>query len=132
MLPLPQDRPPPIAHSVRYTAPVPKDAAVESARQLLEENLTRKQRRSYKAKGYFEVEGASGIVYRIERGETSNVLEMGGGRWCARFKHVAVRTDNCNCEHCRTMIPIEDLLLAEKLLIEADEMLFRATAISSS
>lgn len=89
----------------------------ERARRLLRALLTAPQRASLDSCGWFEVRGSRGGRYRIEQGSTANVLELdAAGR--PRYR--------C-CAHPGIHIPDEDIMLAQKLLIETDEPLWSRT-----
>lgn len=87
-------------------------AARDRAEQLLVEHLTPQQREQLRANGYFEVEVA-GKTYRIRRGRAGNVRQVIEGREKLQL-----------CIHPTEMVPDADTMLAQKLLLEADEESF--------
>ena len=85
------------------------------ARELLREHLNEAQREQYERAGSFMVVAQSGRRYRIRTATTSNVRdETEGADYCMQF-----RSD----PQCLS-IPLEDLMLAQKLLLECDEPQF--------
>jgi hypothetical protein len=93
------------------------------ARALLREHLDETQREHFERAGSFIVVAQSGRRYRIRAANTSNVRdETDGANYCVQF-----RSD----PQCLS-IPLEDLLLAQKLLLECDETQFLRIANKSS
>ncbi len=89
------------------------------ARELLREHLNEAQREQYERAGSFMVVAQSGRRYRIRTATTSNVRdETEGADYCMQF-----RSD----PQCLS-IPLEDLMLAQKLLLECDELQFLRVA----
>jgi hypothetical protein len=85
------------------------------ARDLLREHLNETQREQFERAGSFVVVAQSGRRYRIRTATTSNVRdEAEGADYCMQF-----RSD----PQCLS-IPLEDLLLAQKVLLECDEPQF--------
>jgi len=85
------------------------------ARQLLRAHLNETQREQFEGAGSFVVVAPSGRRYRIRSATTSNVRdEAEGAEYCMQF-----RSD----PQCLS-IPLEDLMLAQKLLLECDEPQF--------
>jgi hypothetical protein len=85
------------------------------ARELLREHLSETQREQFERAGSFIVVAQSGRRYRIRTATTSNVRdETEGADYCMQF-----RSD----PQCLS-IPLEDLLLAQKVLLECDEPQF--------
>lgn len=117
---------------------MPTAAEHARAAALLDRELDDDQRRSLKLFNYFHVTAPSGRTYRLTaRSGSYNVREVfpgneGYGLWCLRFarQKVSEFPTECRCERCRELIPLEDLLLVEKLLIEQDENGFRDTAVA--
>lgn len=89
------------------------DAANARARDLLERHLSPAQLESFRALGTFDVRAASGHRYRIEQGRTVNVTRDDGASFCAVARGVPL------CDH----------LLAQKMMLEADEEAFLAVAV---
>ena len=86
-----------------------RKTAVAAAEKLLHEHLEESQREALKEHGHFEVVGASGKRYRIERGHSGNIVDFEGRRRL--------------CVHPFD-VPDQDAMLAQKLWIEtADEEL---------
>jgi hypothetical protein len=82
--------------------------AKRRAHRLFLSKLSERQRRSWESNGDFEVTGTSGGAYTISSYGTFNIR-------------------NCGDEFCvlvEANIPVYDKLLAQRLLIEADENLF--------
>lgn len=93
-------------------------AAQKRARSLLLRLLSRDQARDYDEHQWFQLQARSGRVYRIHRGRTRNVVEIGGdGSGIRRF-----------CIHPEEYVPDEDTMLAQKLMLENDEERFLAIA----
>lgn len=91
------------------------------ARELLEENLSWRQRRQLRKHRWFLVRGSEGGTYRIRRGWVRNVEEV--TRWWKDHENTW-----CGGFSAWRGFPIEDHLLAQKLLIERDEGEFRTLA----
>lgn len=89
-------------------------AAVARAEAILRENLTPTQRRALDRWGGFKVIAGSGKTYRIDRGQSGNVKELG------RSRVGAARVVASYCIH-PTGLPTADVMLAQKLLLEANE-----------
>lgn len=93
------------------------DAASDRARQLLESLLSNEQLVSLRVHRYFDVIAPSGNRYRIYEGSHGNValLEDGGRE---------------ECRYCAQPdgVPTADMMLAQKLQLEADEQGFLAVA----
>jgi hypothetical protein len=92
--------------------------AQERARQLLWEHLSEPQRAELDTTGTFVVVARSGRQYRITAATTFNVEDERGNDYCIQF-----RTDR----QCRG-VPVEDLMLAQKVLLECDEAEFLRVA----
>lgn len=83
--------------------------AVRRAEKLLDAHLTHKQRRELKKKKLFHVRGQDGNLYQITHYGHQNVFQIEGGRRIRQF-----------CAVSSGQVPIADLLLAQKFLIESD------------
>lgn len=84
-------------------------SARRRARSLLHRHLTREQRWDLRGSHSFEVVGQDGRAYQITEGSCNNVFLLEGGE--RRFRLCVVAKVN---------IPIYDLMLAQKLMIESD------------
>jgi hypothetical protein len=95
--------------------PVPSDHAAET---LLRESLTPAEYRQLCSRAYLEVPSPhhTGRVYRVPRGP-GQVLVVEHGRVCERL-----------CLQPVEALPEGDVILLHKLLIEADEPTYLATA----
>jgi hypothetical protein len=86
--------------------------ARKRAKRLLRSHLDLTQRRELKRKGHFDVLGSKGNVYRIAASYPYNV----------RLAGEAMRSRIFFClEPDDPEIPLEDVLLAQKLMLESDE-----------
>lgn len=94
-----------------------REAAEARAEALLHENLDSVQREDLEKKRYFHVRAKSGRWYRICVGVAGNVYRIENGREVEKF-----------CIHPPDSYPTPDVMLAQKLLLEADEDAFRRTA----
>jgi hypothetical protein len=96
-----------------------RDAADKRAERLLLQFLNPDQEVQYRKDRYFEVLSKDGTRrYRIRRGWAGNVTVIDlKGREVEKL-----------CIHPDISVPQEDNLLAQKLLLEADEEEFRRTA----
>lgn len=93
----------------------PRRVAHKQARSLLASCLTNQQRAEFEDHEYFDViGGASGRTYRIHSCRTANVhaLDRHG------------RPLRAYCAVLRRGVPVEDQMLAQKLLLETDERRF--------
>ena len=90
-------------------------SASKRARQLLLENLDKKQKKDYTKNRQFKVIGSLGGKYTITHKNQINVIDAAG---------------NALCVVTRDLVPTEDLLLVQKLLIETDEDEFLRVAIN--
>jgi hypothetical protein len=96
---------------LREDAGLPREAC-RRARGLFFAKLDRKQRWSWLVRRRFEVRGSAGRRYTI-----------------AAYRPFNISTDDAVfCVQVNGRIPVYDKLLAQKLLIEADETLFLAHA----
>ena len=91
--------------------------AKKKARALLDENLTEEQRKCFEAHGYF-YQQIGGRRYKINLGRSGNVFEVD--------KHDKPITRFCI--HPSMDVPDEDTVLAQKLLLLANEDEFRRVA----
>ncbi len=82
------------------------------ARILLEENLSADQRAQLHDNDWFEVVTPKG-TYRIHNGRSGNVTRFRDGRATDRY-----------CIHPTELVPNEDTMLAQKLLLDHDEDAF--------
>lgn len=90
-------------------------AARTRASALLRNHLDETQRDEFERQGRFRLVAASGHRYRIKGSPTFNVRdETLGVDYCIHFR------SDPDCWR----IPIEDLMLAQKLLLECDEPAF--------
>jgi hypothetical protein len=96
-----------------------RDEADKRATALLAQFLNEHQRKQFEKDRFFEVLSRCGTRrYRISRGLAGNVTVFDPqGRAVERL-----------CIHTEPNLPLEDNLLAQKLLLEADEEKFRKTA----
>ena len=93
------------------------EAARRRARALLRAHLSPAQREELERWAAFSVVAQSGRRYRITSVAPFNVRdEAAGNDYCLQFGYES------------SGVPIEDLMLAEKLLLECDEAAFLATA----
>jgi hypothetical protein len=97
--------------------------AEAKAKKLLEECLTPVQKRAFRRWGTIPVVAESGKRYRIEKGWSGNVVELERGKVQARY-----------CCHPKGVhsLPTYDVMLAQKLSLEADENHFVKTAVVTS
>jgi hypothetical protein len=97
-----------------------KAAATKKARALLRATLTPAQRRELDRLNRFHVI-VEGRTYRINRGVSGNIelLEERGDELFVKESF---------CIHSDHELPVEDHMLAQKLLLETDEVAFRRIA----
>jgi hypothetical protein len=101
------------------TPPTPE--AIEKSRLLLMRNLNEEQRAEFEALRYFRVWGSLGNRYRIEAHEHFNV----NVEWFGNVEPpAAVKFCLSPCAGMGRLMPIYDAMLAQKLLLEADERRF--------
>ena len=94
------------------------EEADRRAEELLVAHLDKEQRKQYRTEKKFKVVGGDGALFEIGSAWSSNVREMTpDGKHIARF-----------CIHPRESVPIPDLLLAQKLMLETDPAEFRKIA----
>ncbi len=96
--------------------PKPPTKSERRARALLFRYLTREQKASLRAKGFFEAQGQDGHSYRIAAYNGIKRVEQGVETWSYCFHAEEVR------------LPSYDLMLAQKLFIENDIKSFLETA----
>lgn len=95
-----------------------RKAASKRARELLLANLSKEQREQFSKDKTFKVIGGDGAFFEIGLGRSGNVREVDkDGKGIARF-----------CIHPAEMVPDEDTMLAQKLLLETDPASFRKIA----
>lgn len=103
---------------------IPKDSArareaTERARALLKSVLTLDQWREYEQHGTITISSQSGVRYRLDkRSRVRNITRLGPGGNKVELL----------CCHPLEDLPIEDVLLAQKLHLECAEESFRKTA----
>jgi hypothetical protein len=88
--------------------------ASERAWNLLAEHLDAQQLQDFKERGFFVVRAQSGIEYKIRYGEFRNIRAATGWTLCA---------------YPDGDMPIFDVLLAQKLMLEHDETRFLKSAV---
>lgn len=93
--------------------------ASEKAQRLLASCLTQEQQRDLKREGSFSLK-IGNKHYRIRQGYAGNVELLEDGRVVMKY-----------CIHPREHVPDEDTMLAQKLLLEADEGEFLRVANAS-
>lgn len=101
------------------------------AQTLLRSHLTQSQRDSLDTNGYFEVVGnATGTTYRIKQRHTltqRNVVSMAHGKENLAYDAAPMMVRGS----CLMRLPSGDVLLAQKLCLETDEINFLSTACSA-
>lgn len=98
-----------------FNNPIPNkyaEAPRKKAKRLLYSMLTDYQKRMYRKHRYFHVISQTGKKYRLKHGDTMNVYLIEGDKPVKKY-----------CIH-PTNVPVEDTLLAQKLLLETDEKAF--------
>ncbi len=94
------------------------EAAATRAEALLREHLDAEQQGQLERDQAFLVSLTTGRRYRIQRGQQGNVFELDAqGRRVRKF-----------CIHPDLSIPVADSMLAQKLMLEHDEVSFRMIA----
>lgn len=89
--------------------------AKQKARELLLKNLDAGQEKSFKKDGEFRVTAKDGKAYTIKTARSFNVVGPDGAKYCGQLRDT----------------PIEDQMLAQKLLLEHDpEKFFKNANIS--
>ena len=100
-----------------------RDQAIESSRELLRACLRAEQLLQFDRAGWFMVSGSM-YDYRIKHGRTGNVEGIGrDGRYLRRLCFYPVARGGCD-------LPVFDVMLAQKLMLEGDELGALATAVS--
>jgi hypothetical protein len=92
-----------------------QEKARERARTLLERHLTPKQWLDYEEFGHFFIKTPKGHRYQIGSAHYQNVVRLNKRRKAMRTLCVVVRDVN---------VPVEDLMLAQKLMLETQEDAF--------
>lgn len=106
-----------VTGTATWDAPQAKEN--KKAKELLLSCLTKQQKKQYEKHNWFIVRGSeTGLVYRINRKSQINVDLMDGDVVVKRL-----------CTVPDEYVPIEDHLLAQKLMLETDEMDFLSRAI---
>ncbi|GAC1642855.1 MAG: hypothetical protein NVS4B2_32510 [Chloroflexota bacterium] len=95
-----------------HLEPRKQKRAQKRARTLLLSNLHKQQRRTLKRKGHFDVISSKGNVYRIATMLPYNVRLVGDAKPSRMFFCLEAEDPN---------LPVEDVLLAQKLMLENDE-----------
>lgn len=108
-LPPPPGRPDPVMREAWRSAP----NVAQRAERLLREALTELQIRTLEIDGHFEIVGSLGHRYRIRRGSVRNVDQLDEAGTVVRSLCAAPLD-----------VPVADAMLAQKLLIESDELAF--------
>lgn len=91
-------------------APVARTSAEARARQLLIRVLSPAQREEFARDGYFTVQVAGWGSFRILPNTTFNVVDTD--------------TNTCYCAVPESPVPLSDLMLAQKLILENDPKRF--------
>lgn len=95
--------------------PVEDPKAKQKARELLIRNLDAGQEKSFKKDGEFRVTAKDGKAYTIKTARSFNVVGSDGAKYCGQLKDT----------------PIEDQMLAQKLLLEHEpEKFFKNANVS--
>jgi hypothetical protein len=91
-----------------------REAARRKAEELLRESLDEQQREQFDETKWFFVISQSGKRYRVRRGWAGNIDEL----------NEADEIVASYCIHPRERVPVEDSMLIQKLMLEADESRF--------
>lgn len=86
--------------------------AEEKALQLLLENLTENQAEIFKVTGAIPIESPSGRKYKINKGASRNIEEI---------DEKGIRKAHLCFHPCDYAIPVHDVMLAQKLMLEVCE-----------
>jgi hypothetical protein len=86
--------------------------ARKRAKKLLLKSLDERQRKTLRRKGYFEVWGSKGTEYRIASDFPFNVRLAGDAKPSKIYFCMEAEDPE---------LPLEDVMLAQKLLLETDE-----------
>lgn len=101
-------------HAARQAELARRERAVESSRELLRACLCAEQLAEFDRAGWFIVSGGR-YDYRINHGRTANVEVMArDGRYLRRVCFYPVARGGRD-------LPVFDVMLAQKLMLEADE-----------
>ena len=101
-------------HAARQAEAARRERAVESSRELLRACLRAEQLAEFDRAGWFTVSGGR-YDYRINHGRTANVEVMArDGRYLRRVCFYPVARGGRD-------LPVFDVMLAQKLMLEADE-----------
>lgn len=92
--------------------PVEQKRARKRARKLLRAGLNKEQRRDLKRKGYFHVVSSKGNIFRVANMFPYNVRLAGDAKRSRIFFCLEAEDPQ---------LPVEDVMLAQKLLLESDE-----------
>jgi hypothetical protein len=106
-----------MAEAARAVERKKQHAAYKRAARLLNSFLTPKQKRELRKKNHIHVNGQDGQLYRIEARSHQNVFLIKDGKPVTQF-----------CVVSREILPVPDLVLAQKLLLEANIAEFMALA----
>lgn len=85
--------------------------ALQVSKELLLKCLTQEQREAFTQQGAFSVRTPTGRMLRITQARTFNVIDERGSRFCAAPKNA-------------TLLPIFDIMLAQKLTLETNPASF--------
>lgn len=98
----------------RYKRAIAREKRIQQkALRLLEENLSAQQWEEYNKDKRFHVVSQSGKLYQIRHGRSRNIRLIENGKIVGIY-----------CIHPQDMVPDEDTLLAQKLMLEANEEAF--------
>jgi hypothetical protein len=98
-----------------WAAPKEDPKAKQKARELLIRNLDAGQEKSFKKDGEFRVTAKDGKAYTIKTARSFNVIGPDGAKYCGQLRDT----------------PIEDQMLAQKLLLEHEpEKFFKNANVS--
>lgn len=110
-------------HAARQGALARRDRAIQSSRELLRACLRAEQLRQFDRAGWFMVSGGM-HDYRINHGRTANVEVIArDGRYLRRLCFYPVARGGRD-------LPVFDVMLAQKLMLEGDELGALAIAVS--
>lgn len=108
----------PVEHMRLMESLAPRSSSEFRARQLLLRVLTSAQRKEFERYGYFTVHAGGWGRFRVMPRTTFNVVDT--------------RTGICYCAGPEGVVPLSDLMLAQKLVLEHDPAHFFAVARSRS
>lgn len=95
-----------------------RQEAEKRARELLLASLDESQAEEFKLNRRFVVHSKDGVrTYLVTWGTAGNIYELENGQRMAKY-----------CIHPTQELPVPDVMLAQKLMIETDESLFRKVA----